>query len=121
MSMSADPLVSILIPAFNAERWIADTIRSALAQTWSRLEVIVVDDGSTDRTAAIARTFESDNLFELMTQVMKAPRPSLCALAPALPVAMDDWVLQSLAADPKDRFLAIRGQYAALGHALGLG
>ncbi|GMV12987.1 MAG: hypothetical protein AMXMBFR56_12110 [Polyangiaceae bacterium] len=65
--------------------------------------------------------FESDNLFELMTQVMKAPRPSLCALAPTLPVAMDDWVLQSLAADPKDRFLAIRGQYAALGHALGLG
>jgi len=53
------PLVSILIPAYNAEDWIADAIRSALAQTWPRLEIIVVDDGSTDRTLAIARQFES--------------------------------------------------------------
>jgi glycosyltransferase involved in cell wall biosynthesis len=50
-------LVSILIPAYNAERWIGATIESALAQTWPAKEVIVVDDGSTDRTLAIARTF----------------------------------------------------------------
>jgi glycosyltransferase involved in cell wall biosynthesis len=49
------PLVSIVIPAYNAERWIADTIRSALAQTWPRKEIIIVDDGSRDGTAAIAR------------------------------------------------------------------
>ncbi len=54
------PLVSILIPAFNAQEWIADTLRSAIAQTWERKEIIVVDDGSTDRTLAIARQFESD-------------------------------------------------------------
>jgi glycosyltransferase involved in cell wall biosynthesis len=41
------PLVSILIPAYNAERWIADAIMSAPAQTWPRKEIIVVDDGST--------------------------------------------------------------------------
>lgn len=55
-------LVSILIPAYNAERWIADTLRSAIEQTWSRKEIIVVDDGSRDETLAIARQFESSNL-----------------------------------------------------------
>jgi glycosyltransferase involved in cell wall biosynthesis/peptidoglycan/xylan/chitin deacetylase (PgdA/CDA1 family) len=54
------PLVSILIPAFNAQEWIADTLRSAIAQTWERKEIIVVDDGSSDQTLAIARQFESD-------------------------------------------------------------
>jgi len=53
------PLVSILIPAYNSERWIADTLRSAIAQTWARKEIIVVDDGSKDRTTEIARQFES--------------------------------------------------------------
>lgn len=56
------PLVSILIPAYNAEEWIADTLRSAIAQTWEPKEIIVVDDGSTDRTLSIARRFESPQL-----------------------------------------------------------
>jgi O-antigen/teichoic acid export membrane protein/glycosyltransferase involved in cell wall biosynthesis len=56
------PLVSILIPAFNAEEWIADTLKSAIGQTWDRTEIIVVDDGSTDQTVAIARQFESDRV-----------------------------------------------------------
>lgn len=53
------PLVSILVPAFNAQEWIAETLCSALAQTWPRKEIVVVDDGSTDRTLAIAQQFES--------------------------------------------------------------
>ena len=53
------PLVSILIPAYNAEAWIADSIKSAVNQTWSQKEIIVVDDGSTDETLAIARQFVS--------------------------------------------------------------
>src|ERR1035437_3336855 len=56
------PLVSILIPAFNAQDWITDTLRSAIAQTWDRKEIIVVDDGSRDQTLAIARRFESDDV-----------------------------------------------------------
>jgi glycosyltransferase involved in cell wall biosynthesis len=56
------PLVSILIPAYNAEAWISDTLRSAIAQTWEPKEIIVVDDSSTDRTLAVAKTFESDQL-----------------------------------------------------------
>src|SRR6185436_4597190 len=54
------PLVSILIPAYNSERWLAETLQSALAQTWSRKEIIVVvDEGSTDDTFAAARRFAS--------------------------------------------------------------
>src|SRR5438477_12641910 len=53
------PLVSILIPAYNAEPWIADTIQSAIAQTWPRKEIIVVDDGSDDRSLSIAHEFSS--------------------------------------------------------------
>src|SRR5947208_13826057 len=56
------PLISILIPAYNAEAWIGDTIRSAMAQTWPRTEIIVVDDGSTDQTLARARQFESQGV-----------------------------------------------------------
>jgi len=53
------PLVSILVPAYNAEEWIADTLESAVAQTWPHKEIIVVDDGSKDRTLAIAERFAS--------------------------------------------------------------
>ena len=53
------PLVSILIPAYNAEGFIGETLRSAVAQTWPRKEIIVVDDGSKDRTVEIARQFAS--------------------------------------------------------------
>ena len=56
------PLVSILIPAFNAEHWIADCLSCAVSQTWPRKEIIVVDDGSKDQTLAIAKQFESSFL-----------------------------------------------------------
>ncbi len=61
------PLVSILIPAFNSQEWIADTLRSAIAQTWENKEIIVVDDGSRDRTLGVARQFES-SLVRIVAQ-----------------------------------------------------
>jgi glycosyltransferase involved in cell wall biosynthesis len=51
-----------MIPAYNAQRWIGDTIRSALAQTWPRIEIVIVDDGSTDHTLDIARQYEFSNV-----------------------------------------------------------
>jgi glycosyltransferase involved in cell wall biosynthesis len=56
------PLVSILIPAYNAEPWIADTIKSALGQTWPSKEIIIVDDGSEDRTLAVAKRFAAKDV-----------------------------------------------------------
>lgn len=51
------PLVSILIPAYNAAQWIVPTITSALEQTWPNIEIIIVDDGSTDETPNILRRY----------------------------------------------------------------
>ena len=55
-------LVSILIPAYNAEPWIAETIRSALGQTWPHKEIIIVDDGSKDGTVAVAQRFAPEGV-----------------------------------------------------------
>ena len=57
-----EPLVSILIPCYNAASYIASSLGSAFAQTWPRYEVIVVDDGSTDDSLRIARGYERRGL-----------------------------------------------------------
>jgi glycosyltransferase involved in cell wall biosynthesis len=62
------PLVSILMPAYNTQEFIAETLRSAIAQTWKRTEIIVVDDGSTDRTAEVARGFASKGVTVVSTE-----------------------------------------------------
>jgi glycosyltransferase involved in cell wall biosynthesis len=67
-SFAMKPLVSILIPAYNAEEWIGYTLQSAIAQTWPHMEIIVVDDGSRDRTAEVARRFASKQLVIVSTQ-----------------------------------------------------
>jgi glycosyltransferase involved in cell wall biosynthesis len=51
------PLVSCVIPVFNGEAYLREAIDSVLAQTWGTVEVLVVDDGSTDGTAAVARSY----------------------------------------------------------------
>jgi glycosyltransferase involved in cell wall biosynthesis len=56
------PLVSILIPAYNAQEWITDTIHSALSQTWERKEIVIVNDGSKDGTLDVLKKFESDTV-----------------------------------------------------------
>jgi len=60
------PLVSILIPLFNEENLIAQTIECCLNQTYKNIEVIVVDDHSTDNSLAIARQYEGDKVHVLI-------------------------------------------------------
>lgn len=63
------PLVSVIIPAYNAERFIRQTLESVLAQTYQNIEVLVVDDGSQDQTGEIVREFATrDDRILLLTQ-----------------------------------------------------
>jgi glycosyltransferase involved in cell wall biosynthesis len=82
------PLVSILIPAYNAEPWIADTIRSALAQTWPCKEIIVVDDGSRDQTLRVARHFAS----EAVSVVTQENKGASAARNKALELCQGDYI-----------------------------
>jgi glycosyltransferase involved in cell wall biosynthesis len=52
------PLASVVIPVYNGERFLSEAVESVLSQDYEPVEVIVVDDGSTDRTPSIARSFE---------------------------------------------------------------
>jgi glycosyltransferase involved in cell wall biosynthesis len=56
------PLVSICIPTFNGARWISDCLGSALSQTYIHTEILIVDDGSTDETVEIVRSFKDDRI-----------------------------------------------------------
>src|SRR5579862_6606561 len=56
------PKVSVLIPCYNAEKWVGETLESVFRQTWPEIEVIVVDDGSTDRSVDVVRSFARPNL-----------------------------------------------------------
>ena len=66
--MKETPLVSVIIPVYNYDRYLAEAIESVLNQTYRNLEVIVVDDGSTDNSGEVARGF-ADNGVRYCLQV----------------------------------------------------
>jgi len=104
------PLVSILIPAYNAEEWITDTLQSAISQTWQRKEIIVVDDGSRDRTAEVARRLASKQVA-----VVTVPnRGAAAARNHAMRLSQGDFI-QWLDADDLLTMDKIERQLAALG------
>ncbi len=89
-------LVSILIPAYNAEEWIQESIESALSQAWTRKEIIIVDDGSTDNTLQITKRYES-NFVKVICQ---ENRGASVARNRALACAQGDYI-QWLDADDR--------------------
>jgi glycosyltransferase involved in cell wall biosynthesis len=82
------PLVSILIPAYNSQQWIAETIESALAQTWPSKEIIIVDDGSSDHTLQVAQRFASKSV-SVLTQ---ANQGASAARNTALSASQGDYI-----------------------------
>jgi len=56
------PLVSIIIPAYNSGKYLDETIRSVMQQTWPNKEIIIVDDGSADNSLEIAKQYKSDQV-----------------------------------------------------------
>ena len=62
------PLISIIIPLFNSETYIAEAIKSVLGQTWQNWELIIVDDGSTDRSSEMVQPFLKDERVRLYSK-----------------------------------------------------
>jgi len=68
--VTAKPLISIVMPVFNGESFLAEAIESVLAQSYQNFELIVVDDGSTDLSAHIVQSFRAQSTkIQLLKQV----------------------------------------------------
>ena len=59
-----EALVSVIIPCYNSARYLAETIESVLAQTYPRVEIILIDDGSSDETANIAQGYPLNYVYQ---------------------------------------------------------
>lgn len=89
MNTNTNVSISVVIPAFNAESYIAATLRSIQAQNYSDVEVVIVDGASQDETVRIARSFTSLNL----NIISEPDRGQLEALQKGLRLARNDVVL----------------------------
>ncbi len=78
------PVVTIITPTFNHEAFVGEALRSAIAQTYSAWELVVVDDGSTDRTVSIVRSFDDPRIT-----LVKRPHRGLSGLGEAYRAALD--------------------------------
>jgi succinoglycan biosynthesis protein ExoO len=84
-----NPKVSVIIPAYNTEAYIQKAINSALEQTLNDIEVIVVDDGSSDKTVEVAKSFTDQRLKVIVNQKNLGPGS---ARNRALRAAKGEWI-----------------------------
>jgi glycosyltransferase involved in cell wall biosynthesis len=64
--MDPKPLVSVILPVFNGEEFVGCALESALSQTWQNIEVLAIDDGSTDGTPGVLESSAArDNRFRV--------------------------------------------------------
>ncbi len=88
--MTSQPLISIIIPAYNAERWLRQCLDSMLAQTYTKLEILCVNDGSTDGSLAILREYEAKDGRVRAIDIAHAGLGA--ARNAALDVAQGEWI-----------------------------
>ena len=115
------PVVSVVIPAFNEERFLERTLHSIVNQTFTDYEIIVVDNNSTDRTNEMARRFGAEVIFERNKGVGYArqsgflrARGSIVATTDADTVVPVDWLEKFVQAFAKDEDLVAFGGLARL-------
>ncbi|HEX7828233.1 MAG TPA: glycosyltransferase family A protein [Thermoanaerobaculia bacterium] len=102
------PFLSVVVPAYNSERTIAEALESVLAQTPPNTEVIIVDDGSTDGTVAVAES------FGYLVRVVRAPHSGIArTFNRGMQEARGEWIASI---DADDRWLPhkLERQFAAL-------
>ena len=98
--MKNNPLVSVIIPAYNHEMYVEEALQSVINQTYKNIEFIVIDDGSTDRTAEIIENFRKINQDKNI-QFIKKQNEGVCkTMNKGLAMATGDYVA-FLASDDK--------------------
>ena len=83
------PQFSVIIPAYNGERFIGETIQSVLAQTYKAAEIIVVDDGSSDNTATVVKQYSGQIAISYVRQQNQGPS---AARNHGVSLARGDWI-----------------------------
>ena len=78
----SNPLVSIIIPAYNHEKYLAECLDSVINQTYKNFEIILIDDGSIDHTTQIAESYANKfpNILSFYKQTNQVPEPTTLLL-----------------------------------------
>lgn len=90
------PLVSVVLPVFNAEKYISEAVASILAQSFTNFELIVINDGSTDNTLNILKSYQVDSRVILIS---RENRGLVESLNEGIDLASGEWVARMDADD----------------------
>ncbi|MEZ8204534.1 glycosyltransferase family 2 protein [Vibrio splendidus] len=90
--ISECPLVSIIMPAYNAERFIEESITSVIAQTYGKWELIVIDDGSSDSTKTIVENIAKSHRNIFLIDNIKKPKGAASARNSGLEFAKGNYI-----------------------------
>ena len=95
MMESTSPLISVIIPAFNAELYIQEALESVCSQTYLNLEIIIINDGSSDRTREIIEQFQDTRIL----LISRENRGLIATLNEAIEISRGDYIARMDADD----------------------